>query len=70
MDSENQLVSYIALGAPATRRPVFEVLPFLRPEIGFTPKWFHNALDIGFGEKWHTGDEFPARAGQKAKGGE
>ncbi|MDX2443483.1 MAG: uroporphyrinogen decarboxylase family protein [Bacteroidales bacterium] len=53
MDSKNQLVSYIALGAPATRRPVFEVLPFLRPEIGFTPKWFHNALDIDFGEKWH-----------------
>lgn len=49
-----QLVSYIALGAPATRRPVFEKLPFLRPEIGFTPKWFHNALNIDFGEKWHT----------------
>lgn len=54
MVSENQLISYIALGAPATRRPAFEVLPFLRPEIGFTPKWFHNTLDIDFGEKWHT----------------
>ena len=49
-----QLVSYIALGAPATRRPAFENLPYLRPEIGFTPKWFHNALNIDFGEKWHT----------------
>jgi hypothetical protein len=28
--------------------------PFLRPEIGFTPKWFRTALGIDFGEKWHT----------------
>ncbi|MCK9638749.1 MAG: hypothetical protein M0R39_02480 [Prolixibacteraceae bacterium] len=48
-----QLISYIALGAPATRRPATENLPFLRPEIGFTPKWYHQALGIDFGEKWH-----------------
>jgi hypothetical protein len=49
-----QLISYIALGAPATRRPATEKLPFLRPEIGFTPNWYHQALGIDFGEKWHT----------------
>ncbi|MHC4338115.1 MAG: hypothetical protein ACYSTG_09280 [Planctomycetota bacterium] len=26
----------------------------MRPEIGFTPKWFRTALGIDFGEKWHT----------------
>lgn len=49
-----QLISYIALGAPATRRPATGNLPFLRTEIGFTPKWYHQALGIDFGEKWHT----------------
>ncbi len=49
-----QLISYIALGAPATRRPATGDLPFLRPEIGFTPKWYHKVLGIDFGVKWHT----------------
>lgn len=49
-----QLISYIALGAPATRRPTTGNLSFLRPEIGFTPKWFHQTPGIDFGEKWHT----------------
>jgi len=49
-----QLISYIALGAPATRRPATGKLSFLRPEIGFTPNWYHLAQGIDFGEKWHT----------------
>jgi hypothetical protein len=49
-----QLISYIALGAPATRRPETGKLPYLRPEIGFTPNWYRKALGIDFGEKWHT----------------
>lgn len=49
-----QLISYIALSAPATRRPADGDEPFLRPEIGFTPKWYHEALEIDFGERWHT----------------
>lgn len=53
-----QLVSYIAHAAPATRRPARSDEPFLRPEIGFTPKWFHEALGIEFGETWHTDPEF------------
>lgn len=53
-----QLISYIALGAPATRRPATGTLPWLRPEIGFTPNWYHKALNIDFGEKWHTNPIF------------
>jgi hypothetical protein len=48
------LISYIAPAAPATRRPADGDEPFLRPEIGFTPKWFHRHLDINFDENWHT----------------
>ena len=53
-----QLISYIALGAPATRRPATGNLPFLRPEIGFTPNWYHQSLGIDFGEKYHTNPEY------------
>jgi hypothetical protein len=49
-----QLISYIAPGAPATRRPALGKLQYLRPEIGFTPKWYHEALGIDFGEQWHS----------------
>ena len=52
--SPQQLVSYIAPGAPATRRPAAGDLQFLRPEIGFTPKWYHQALGVDFGERWHS----------------
>jgi len=52
--SSRQLVSYIAPSAPATRRPARGDEPFLRPEFGFTPRWYHQALDIDFGVKWHT----------------
>jgi hypothetical protein len=48
------LISYIAPGAPATRRPATGDEPFLRPEIGFTPLWYRTALGIDFGERWHT----------------
>ncbi len=49
-----QLVSYIAPGAPATRRPATGDEPFLRPEIGFTPAWYRQHLDIDFAEKYHA----------------
>jgi len=55
---KQQLISYIAPGAPATRRPASGPLPFLRPEIGFTPKWYRSALGIDFGKKWHTNPEY------------
>ena len=53
-DTVNQLLSYIAPGAPATRRPADGNEPFLRPEVGFTPKWYRSALGIDFGERLHT----------------
>ncbi len=49
-----RLISYIAPGAPATRRPAQGDEPFLRPEIGFTPRWYRDALGIDFGRRWHT----------------
>ncbi|MBN1341271.1 MAG: hypothetical protein JXQ73_01250 [Phycisphaerae bacterium] len=52
--STSQLVSYIAPGAPATRRPGRGDEPFLRPEIGFTPKWYRQAVGVDFGRRWHT----------------
>ncbi|HUT36392.1 MAG TPA: uroporphyrinogen decarboxylase family protein [Planctomycetota bacterium] len=50
----DHLISYIAPGAPATRRPMDGDEPYLRPEVGFTPKWYHQALGIDFGERWHA----------------
>jgi len=58
MVKKEQLISYIAPAAPATRRPASGHLPFLRPEIGFTPKWFRTALNIDFGRKWHADPEY------------
>jgi len=49
-----KLISYIAPSAPATRRPADGNEPFLRLEIGFTPNWYHKALGIDFGERWHV----------------
>lgn len=49
-----QLISYIAPGAPATRRPATGQEPFLRPEIGFTPRWYHDAIGVNFGRQWYT----------------
>lgn len=57
-----QLISYIAPGAPATRRWAEGEEPFLRPEIGFTPKWYQQSLDIDFGERYHTCVEYRAEA--------
>lgn len=50
----DQLVSYIALSAPATRRPATGDEPHVRPEFGFTPKWYRESVGIDFGEQWHT----------------
>lgn len=50
----HQLISYIALGAPATRRPATGDLPYLRAEIGFTPNWYQKAVGVDFGEQWHN----------------
>ena len=54
MNSDLQLISYIAPGAPATRRPADGDEWFVRPEIGFTPAWYRQHLAINFGEPFHT----------------
>ncbi len=52
--SRQSLVSYIAPSAPATRRLAKGDEPFLRPEVGFTPRWYRKALGIDFGLRWHS----------------
>jgi len=54
MSDVSQLISYIVPAAPATRRPAEGNEAFLRPEIGFTPAWYRQHLDINFGERYHT----------------
>lgn len=63
-----QLISYIAPGAPATRRVAGTALPFLRPEAGFTPQWYRNILGIDFGEPWHTDPVFRKTTRQEMYG--
>lgn len=58
----HQLISYIAPGAPATRRPATGDEPYLRPEIGFTPAWYRQHLDIDFGAKFHTDSSYRREA--------
>jgi hypothetical protein len=48
-----QLKYYINLGCPPIRRPVQGDEPFMRPEVGFNPSWFHYHCQIEFSEKWH-----------------
>lgn len=49
-----QLVSYISPGAPATRRQATGMEPYIRAEVGFTPAWYRQHLEIDFGRRWHT----------------
>ncbi len=53
-----QLISYIAPSAPATRRPATgNELP-VRVEIGFTPNWYRSKLGIDFSEQWHNDPQY------------
>jgi hypothetical protein len=54
----NQLISYIAPSAPATRRPAIGNEPPVRAEIGFTPNWYRAKLGIDFGEQWHKDPKY------------
>lgn len=53
-NQEMKLISYIAPGAPATRRRAEGNEPFFRIEIGFTPQWYSQHLDIDFGFIFHN----------------
>ncbi len=56
-----QLISYIAPAAPATRQAAKGDEAFLRPEIGFTPNWYHTAIGIDFGRQWHINPAYRRR---------
>jgi hypothetical protein len=56
-----QLIYYIALSAPPTRVQATGREPFLRPEVGFNPSWFHRC-NIDFSEKWHLDPEYRMEA--------
>ncbi len=57
----SELISYIAHAAPATRRPAAGDEAYLRPEIGFTPRWYRDAAgEIDFGARWHTDPAYRA----------
>jgi hypothetical protein len=50
----HQLRYYIAPGAPPTREQASGTEAFLRPEVGFTPRWYHHHCGLDFGECWHN----------------
>jgi hypothetical protein len=53
-----QLISYIAPSAPATRRPATGNESFVRVELGFTPNWYRTKLGIDFSEQWHNDPKY------------
>lgn len=67
-DTPRQLVSYIAPGAPATRRLADGTEPFLRPEIGFTPAWFRQHLSLDFGARFHEDPAYRREAAIQMQG--
>ena len=54
----DQLISYIAPAAPATRRPATGKESFLRPEIGFTPAWYAEHCNVHFNQEWHINTQY------------
>ncbi len=56
---------FIPLAAPPWRLPVEGDEPFMRPEIGFTPAWFHKYCDIDFSERWHHDPDYRLESHEK-----
>ena len=56
--SPQQLRYYIPLSAIPGRRPADGTEPYLRPEVGFNPNWFHVRCGIDFSERWHEDLEY------------
>ena len=48
-----QLRYYIPLAAIPGRRPADGTEPYLRPEVGFNPNWFHVHCGVDFSRRWH-----------------
>ena len=53
-----QLLYYIPLSAIPGRRPADGTEPYLRPEVGFNPNWFHVRCGIDFSERWHEDPDY------------
>jgi len=53
-----QLRYYIALSAPPTRTLADGTEPFIRPEAGFNPSWFHKFCDVDFSQGWHQDPDY------------
>jgi hypothetical protein len=53
-----QLLYYIPLSAIPGRRPADGTEPFIRPEVGFNPNWFHVHCGIDFSERWHEDPDY------------
>jgi len=54
MTRPRRLFNYLAPSAPGTRRKERGDEPWVRPEIGFVPSWFHQRAGVCFGERWHA----------------
>jgi hypothetical protein len=52
-----QLRYYIPCRDPG-RRPADGTEPYLRPEVGFNPNWFHVRCGIDFSERWHEDPDY------------
>lgn len=61
----HQLRYYIALSAPPTRCEADGTEPFMRPEVGFTPRWFHTHCGIDFSERWHEDPGYRLQAHER-----
>jgi hypothetical protein len=62
IERQFQLFSYISPGAPATRRRACGPESNVRAEIGFTPAWYRQHLEIDFGRRWHTDPSYRNQA--------
>ncbi|MHC4639153.1 MAG: uroporphyrinogen decarboxylase/cobalamine-independent methonine synthase family protein [Planctomycetota bacterium] len=65
---EHYLRYYIALSAPPTRAPVRGDEPFMRPEAGFNPSWFHKSCDVDFSKRWHKDPKYRMQTIEKMSG--
>ncbi len=62
-----QLKYYIVLGAPPIRDVADGTEPFMRPEVGFNPSWFHKFCSVDFSENWHSDVNLRFEAHEKMK---
>lgn len=63
----SQLRYYIALGAPPTRAQADGSEPFMRAEVGFTPRWYRHCCGLDFGERWHNDPDLRMKGWEKMR---